>query len=217
MRKFGFSFSWKRALGLSSAKGKLSRLMGIPLTKSGRQRKGRSRMLAQLLQGCDRLALFGIAQSVIAFVLDEIHQAAGVMEGAALDLVRSRRFGRFFFLPPKRLEEAERWLARYEAGGVFFARLLPGVRHLISIPAGIVRMKFSTFSYVTVAGSAISCAILAFVGERAHAAEPELLSDPEGLVRFVRGQSRAPMVWALFGTAEAPFDSPAGRSGQAHS
>ena len=38
-RKFGFSFSWKRALGLSSAKGRLSRMIGIPLTRSGRERK----------------------------------------------------------------------------------------------------------------------------------------------------------------------------------
>ncbi len=46
-RKFGFSFSWKRALGLSSAKGKLSRFIGIPLTKSGRQRKA-GRLLGNL-------------------------------------------------------------------------------------------------------------------------------------------------------------------------
>ena len=38
-RKFGFSFSWKRALGISSAKQKISRKTGIPLTKQGRQRK----------------------------------------------------------------------------------------------------------------------------------------------------------------------------------
>jgi hypothetical protein len=35
----GFSFSWKRATGLSSAKAKLSREIGVPLTQSGRQRK----------------------------------------------------------------------------------------------------------------------------------------------------------------------------------
>jgi membrane protein DedA with SNARE-associated domain len=143
---------------------------------------------AAFLAAQGRLSLLGVvvASTVGAYL------GAAAMYWISLWLGRPLvlRFGRFFFLPPKRLEEAERWLARYEAGGVFFARLLPGVRHLISIPAGIVRMKFSTFSYVTVAGSAISCAILAFVGERAHAAEPELLSDPEGLVRFVRGQSR---------------------------
>lgn len=35
----GLSFSWKRAIGLSAAKAKLSRQIGIPLTRSGRQRK----------------------------------------------------------------------------------------------------------------------------------------------------------------------------------
>ena len=38
-RKYGFSFSWKRAIGRSAAKSKLSRQIGIPLTRSGRQRK----------------------------------------------------------------------------------------------------------------------------------------------------------------------------------
>jgi hypothetical protein len=38
-RKYGFSFSWKRATGISGAKGKISRTIGIPLTQSGRQRK----------------------------------------------------------------------------------------------------------------------------------------------------------------------------------
>lgn len=42
-RKFGFSFSWKRAVGISGAKRRISRKIGIPLTRSGRQRKvGRS-------------------------------------------------------------------------------------------------------------------------------------------------------------------------------
>ena len=36
---FGFSFSWKRALGISAEKAKISREIGIPLTKSGRERK----------------------------------------------------------------------------------------------------------------------------------------------------------------------------------
>ena len=100
------------------------------------------------------------------------------------------RFGRFILFPPKKLEEAEHWLARYEAGGVFFARLLPGVRHLISIPAGIVRMNFGTFSFVTLAGSAISCSILAYLGVRAQHAAPDLLKDPDALIQFVRGQSK---------------------------
>jgi membrane protein DedA with SNARE-associated domain len=100
------------------------------------------------------------------------------------------KFGRFILFPPKKLEEAEHWLARYEAGGIFFARLLPGVRHLISIPAGIVRMNFAVFSIWTLIGSAISCSILAYLGVRAQRVAPNLLNDPEGLAHFVRGQSK---------------------------
>lgn len=99
------------------------------------------------------------------------------------------RYGRWFFIPPKKLESAEAWLNRYEAGGVFFARLLPVVRHLISIPAGIVRMPFRTFSFVTIAGSALWCAILAWLGQRAYRMQPTLISDPEGLVKFIKSQS----------------------------
>jgi len=99
------------------------------------------------------------------------------------------RFGRFILLTPNKLEHAEHWLNRYEAGGVFFARVLPVVRHLISIPAGIVRMNFAVFSFVTILGSAISCSILAYLGHRAYLAEPELLANPEAMVHFIRGQS----------------------------
>ena len=43
MSKFGFSFSWKRALGISSAKQKFARQTGIPTSRSGMERKvGRS-------------------------------------------------------------------------------------------------------------------------------------------------------------------------------
>ena len=38
-RKFGFSFSWKRAIGISGMKNRISRKIGIPLTRQGRQRK----------------------------------------------------------------------------------------------------------------------------------------------------------------------------------
>ncbi|PYJ43758.1 MAG: DedA family protein, partial [Verrucomicrobia bacterium] len=78
------------------------------------------------------------------------------------------KYGRFVLLSEKKLEQAEHWLARYEAGGVFFARLLPVVRHLISIPAGIVRMNFGVFSFVTIAGSALWCSILAYLGDKAY-------------------------------------------------
>ena len=100
-----------------------------------------------------------------------------------------QRFGRFFFITTDKLERAEVWLERYEAGGVFFARLLPVIRHLISIPAGIVRMNFWMFSIVTIVGSAIWCAVLAYLGDKAYRAQPDLISNPEGLVQLIKAQS----------------------------
>jgi len=38
-RRYGLSFSWKRAVGLSQRKQKIARKIGIPLTRAGRQRK----------------------------------------------------------------------------------------------------------------------------------------------------------------------------------
>ncbi|MGI8891114.1 MAG: DedA family protein [Chthoniobacterales bacterium] len=100
-----------------------------------------------------------------------------------------QRFGKYFFIPPEKLERAEIWLQRYEAGGVFFARLLPVIRHLISIPAGIVRMNFWIFSLVTIVGSAIWCTVLAYLGDKAYHAQPDLLSNPDALVHFIKAQS----------------------------
>jgi len=100
-----------------------------------------------------------------------------------------QRFGKYFFVPPEKLERAEIWLQRYEAGGVFFARLLPVIRHLISIPAGIVRMNFWIFSFVTIVGSALWCAVLAYLGDRAYRAQPDLISNPNGLLQLMKTQS----------------------------
>jgi membrane protein DedA with SNARE-associated domain len=79
------------------------------------------------------------------------------------------RFGGYFFMPPEKVERAERFMHRYETGGIFFARLLPVIRHLISIPAGIIRMNFWKFSALTIVGSAIWCTVLAWLGGRVGA------------------------------------------------
>jgi membrane protein DedA with SNARE-associated domain len=76
------------------------------------------------------------------------------------------RWGRYFLLSERKLERAEKWVHRYEAGGIFFARLLPVIRHVISIPAGIIRMNFATFSLMTLAGSALWCSVLTWFGQK---------------------------------------------------
>jgi membrane protein DedA with SNARE-associated domain len=107
------------------------------------------------------------------------------------------RYGKYFLLKPENLERAERWLKRYQSGGVFFARVLPIIRHFISIPAGIVRMPFLMFSVVTIAGAAVANSILAYLGAQAYRRQPDLLSNPEGTVHFIKGQSHWILLFVL--------------------
>jgi membrane protein DedA with SNARE-associated domain len=51
--------------------------------------------------------------------------------------------------------------------GIFISRLLPVVRHLIGIPAGIVRMSYLQFSLFTLLGSGLWCSVLCYVGIKA--------------------------------------------------
>jgi membrane protein DedA with SNARE-associated domain len=97
------------------------------------------------------------------------------------------KWGRLFMISEAKLIRTEQWLARYEAGGIFFARLLPVVRHLISIPAGIVRMNFTTFSVMTIVGSALWCGVLAWFGQTVIT--PEMLRDPAGMALALKAKS----------------------------
>jgi membrane protein DedA with SNARE-associated domain len=74
------------------------------------------------------------------------------------------RYGRLMLVTPEKIAGAERWAAHYGPMGIFISRLLPVVRHLIGIPAGIVRMDYRLFSLYTLLGSAAWCAVLCYVG-----------------------------------------------------
>jgi membrane protein DedA with SNARE-associated domain len=74
------------------------------------------------------------------------------------------RFGRYLLLDERHLEQTERFFARHGEKTIFFARLIPVVRHLISIPAGIGRMNIPRFLLYTVAGATIWNATLAALG-----------------------------------------------------
>src|SRR5260370_3742016 len=74
------------------------------------------------------------------------------------------KWGRFFLIGEAKLERAERFVHRYEAGGIFFARLPPAVPHLISIPAGFIRINFRVFTAITLVASSLRTRILARCG-----------------------------------------------------
>src|SRR5213075_3535978 len=104
------------------------------------------------------------------------------------------KWGRFFAISESKLTRAEHWLRRYEAGGIFFARLLPVIRHVISIPAGIIRMDFVTFSIMTLAGSALWCSVLARFGQKVLTREMIESKDATALIKAVKESGNFHMI-----------------------
>jgi membrane protein DedA with SNARE-associated domain len=101
------------------------------------------------------------------------------------------KYGKYVFLSERKWLLAERWIHRYSMAGIFFARLLPVVRHLVSLPAGAARMPFGTFSAMTLLGSFFWCWVLAWFGARVLADQPRLLEDPEAMVHVLKDK----LVW----------------------
>lgn len=74
------------------------------------------------------------------------------------------KYGKYILLPPEKLERAEELFRKYGAGATFVCRLLPAIRQLISIPAGLSRMPLGSFSFWTGLGAGIWVAILTAAG-----------------------------------------------------
>ncbi|MFM1799543.1 MAG: hypothetical protein RLZZ117_1821 [Cyanobacteriota bacterium] len=75
------------------------------------------------------------------------------------------RHGRWFGLTPAGLRQSRRWFQRHGAAVVFWGRLVPGVRTLISVPAGIELMPQPGFLLWTTAGSSFLVTALALAGK----------------------------------------------------
>ena len=97
------------------------------------------------------------------------------------------RYGSYVFIPPEKVAAAERWAANYGSFGIFFSRLLPVVRHLIGIPAGIVRMDFRLYSLYTLIGSTLWCAVLAWIGIKAGQDEALMRGELHRITLWVAG------------------------------
>jgi membrane protein DedA with SNARE-associated domain len=72
--------------------------------------------------------------------------------------------GRIFLLSKVKVEHAENYFIRNGNASTFIGRLVPGVRHLISIPAGLAKMSLRDFMLFTFVGACIWNIILAIIG-----------------------------------------------------
>ncbi len=141
--------------------------------------------VAQRAYATGSLSLWGIvlAGTLGSWIGATIMYWASRLAGRPLVL----RYGRYCRVPEAKVHAAERWAGRFGPFGVFVARLLPGVRQLIGIPMGIVKMDFKWYSLFTLLGSGLWCLILVWVGIAAG-------NDP----KLLHGDMRRVTLW-LFG------------------
>ena len=118
------------------------------------------------------LAGYLVERGDFNYVLVLLTSTAGSVLGAMLLYEAARhggrpfaeRFLRFAHLQPEKLDEAERWFARRGALIVLLGRCVPGMRSLVSLPAGLLRMPRLQYLGLTLLGSAIWNAVLVTIG-----------------------------------------------------
>ena len=83
------------------------------------------------------------------------------------------RWGHACLLNQEKVEKSERYFDRHGLVATITGRLLPGIRHLISIPAGLAKMRYWKFLLYTTVGAGVWHSILALLGHYMHAFVPE--------------------------------------------
>lgn len=82
-------------------------------------------------------------------------------------------FGHMCLLNEEKVKKTEAYFNDHGAVGTLIGRLVPGIRHLISIPAGLAKMKLSHFIFYTTLGAGLWNIILAAIGYGLQSVVPE--------------------------------------------
>ncbi|KXB78293.1 SNARE-like domain protein [Prevotella amnii] len=83
------------------------------------------------------------------------------------------KWGRACLLTQNKVEKSEKYFDTHGMVATITGRLVPGIRHLISIPAGLAKMSYWKFLLYTIIGAAIWHSILAALGYYMHSFVPE--------------------------------------------
>ena len=84
------------------------------------------------------------------------------------------KFGHLCLINQEKIENAEEYFRKHGAASTFFGRLVPAVRQLISIPAGLSGMKLGPFLLYTTLGAGAWNLVLALIGYAIYASFPEI-------------------------------------------
>ncbi len=112
------------------------------------------------------LSFFGVvlAGSLGALLGQLPYYALAYWAGEMTLFLWADRYGRWFTLSSGDLRRADRWFDRYGRLAVFFGRLVPGLRMLIPIPAGLSRMPVAVFLLYSLFGTVLWTWLLVFLG-----------------------------------------------------
>ncbi len=105
---------------------------------------------------------------LLAVIAGLLGSLAGAYVNYFLAVSAGRKFlyayGKYFFLSPETLQRSEEIFRKYGDMATFVCRLLPAIRQLISIPAGLAKMDFRRFSFFTGLGAGLWIIILTAIG-----------------------------------------------------
>jgi len=115
---------------------------------------------------------FLVAQGQMNFWLIVFTSTVGSLFGASFNYAVAmwvgrpflERWGRYFFVRPQLLHKTDAFFFRHGAVSTFTGRLIPGIRHLISIPAGLTRMNLGAFAFYTTLGAGLWSLVLTLFG-----------------------------------------------------
>ena len=110
-----------------------------------------------------------------------------------------RRYGKWLFVKPEALDRACEVFNRYGAATTFVCRLVPVIRQLISIPAGLAKMPLGRFAFFTGLGAGIWTVVLALVGYGLGRTAGDI--SYQELVHRGKAAIDANLVWVILGGA----------------
>jgi len=114
-------------------------------------------LISQSQMGWTGVVLSGTAGSVFGALFN---YAIAVFLGRPFIL----KYGRYFGVSQKHFEKGEKFFLKHGTISTFIGRLILGVRHYISFPAGLWRMHLGKFCFYTAFGAAVWVWILAYIG-----------------------------------------------------
>ena len=110
-----------------------------------------------------------------------------------------RKYGKWFFVKPEALDRACEVFNRYGAATTFICRLIPVIRQLISIPAGLAHMPLGKFTLFTGLGAGLWTTILTLVGYGLGRSAGEITYKE--LVHRGKALIDANLIWVILGGA----------------